>query len=71
MPQSTADIDISDHDFLMYQRTPAPYWRAERTKRRQEEFDKEKLDRKEYAEKHFTGSSGGTIYLSDVFPKDY
>ena len=71
MPESTTDIDISDHEFLMYQRTPPPYWRAERTKRRQEEFDKQKLDRKEYAEKHFTGSSGGTIYLSDVFPHEY
>jgi putative membrane-bound dehydrogenase-like protein len=71
LPTSTADIDISDHGFLMYQRTPPPYWRAERTKRRQDEFNKEKLDRKEYAEKHFTGSSGGTIYLSDVFPKEY
>ena len=71
MPNVSTDIDISDHDFLMYQRTPPPYWRAERTKRRQDEFDKQKLDRKEYAEKHFTGSSGGTIYLSDVFPKEY
>jgi putative membrane-bound dehydrogenase-like protein len=71
MPPGSSDVNISDHDFLMFQRTPAPYWRAERTKRRQEEFDKEKLDRKEYAEKHFTGASGGTIYLSDVFPKEY
>ncbi len=71
LPKSTADIDISDHGFVMYQQTPPPYWRAERTKRRQEQFDKEKLDRKEYAEKHFTGSSGGTMYLSDVFPKEY
>jgi putative membrane-bound dehydrogenase-like protein len=71
MPQVSSDVDISDHDFLMYQVTPAPYWRAERTKRRQEEFDKQKLDRQEYAEKHFTGSSGGTIYLSDVFPREY
>lgn len=71
MPPGSSDVNISDHDFLMYQQTPPPYWRAERTKRRQEEFDKQKLDRKEYAEKHFTGSSGGTIYLSDVFPREY
>jgi putative membrane-bound dehydrogenase-like protein len=71
MPSGSSDINISDHDLLMYQKTPAPYWRAERTKRRQEEFDKQKLDRKEYAEKHFTGASGGTIYLSDVFPNEY
>lgn len=71
LPTNTFDIDIADHGFVMYQRTPPPFWRAERTKRRQEAFDKEKLDRKEYAEKHFTGSSGGTMYLSDVFPKEY
>jgi putative membrane-bound dehydrogenase-like protein len=71
LPHTTTDIDISDHEFVMYQRTPAPYWRAERTKRRQKEFDEQKLDRKEYAEKHFTGSSGGTMYLSDVFPRKY
>lgn len=71
LPHIVTDIDISDHEFLMYQRTPPPYWRAERTKRRQEEFDRQKLDRKEYAEKHFTGSSGGTMYLSDVFPGEY
>jgi putative membrane-bound dehydrogenase-like protein len=71
MPPGSSDVNISDHDFLMYQQTPPPYWRAERTKRRQEEFDKQKLDRKEYADKHFTGASGGTIYLSDVFPEEY
>jgi putative membrane-bound dehydrogenase-like protein len=71
MPRRSSDINISDHDLLMYQRTPPPYWRAERTKRRQQEFDKQKLNRNEYAEKHFTGSSGGTIYLSDVFPEEY
>ena len=70
-PGSNNEINISDHDFLMYQKTPPPYWRAERTKRRQEEFDKQQLDRKEYADKHFTGASGGTIYLSDVFPEEY
>lgn len=71
LPDGSTDINISDHDLLMYQRTPAPYWRAERTKRRQKEFDEQKLDRQEYADKHFTGSSGGTIYLSDLFPKEY
>ena len=70
-PGSKNEVNISDHDFLMYQKTPPPYWRAERTKRRQEEFDKQQLDRKEYADKHFTGASGGTIYLSDVFPEEY
>lgn len=71
MPQGSTDINISDHDYLMFQKTPPPYWRAERTKRRQAEFDKQKLDRKEYAEKHFSGASGGTAYLSDLFPREY
>jgi hypothetical protein len=34
-------------------------------------FDKQKLDRKEYADKHFTGSSGATFYLSDEFPEEF
>ena len=71
LPRFTADINISDHDLEMFQKTPAPYWRQERTKRRQEEFDKQKLDRKEYADKHFTGSSGVTFYLSDEFPEEF
>jgi len=71
LPRFTADINISDHDLEMFQKTPAPYWRQERTKRRQEEFDKQKLDRKEYADKHFTGSSGATFYLSDDFPEEF
>src|SRR5688500_3329095 len=71
LPPGNSDVNISDHDLLMFQKTPPPYWRAERTKRRQAEFDKQKLDRKEYAEKHFTGASGSTFYLSDAFPEDY
>ncbi|MEP7109711.1 MAG: PVC-type heme-binding CxxCH protein [Ferruginibacter sp.] len=71
LPSTNTDINISDHDLLMFQRTPPPYWRQERTIRRQKEFKELKLDNEEYAEKHFTGCSGGTIYLSDVFPKEY
>ena len=71
LPSFNADINISDHDPLMFQKTPPPYWRYERTKRRQKEFDSLKLDNKEYAEKHFTGSSGGTFYLSDAFPEEF
>ena len=68
---SNTDINISDHDLLMFQKTPPPYWRYERTKRRQKEFDSLKLDNKEYADKHFTGASGGTFYLSDAFPEEF
>jgi putative membrane-bound dehydrogenase-like protein len=71
LPPFDVDINISDHDPIMFQKTPPPYWRKERTKRRQEEFDKQKLGRNEYADKHFTGSSGGTFYLSNTFPTEY
>ncbi len=55
----------------MFQLTPAPYWRAERTTRRQKRYDEENLDRVEYAEDHFTGCSGGTFYNGQLFPEEY
>ena len=63
--------NISDHDLLMFQLTPPPYWRAVRTTRRQKSYDEQNLDRTEYAEDHFTGCSGGTIYGADLFPESY
>ena len=64
-------VNISDHDLLMYQETPPPYWRAERTSRRQQQYKEQNLDRQEYAEDHFTGASGGTVYDGDGFPDEY
>ena len=61
--------NISDHDLEMFQITSPPYWRAERTRRRQQQYAEQKLDRVEYAEDHFTGCSGGTIYDGDAFPQ--
>jgi putative membrane-bound dehydrogenase-like protein len=63
--------NISDHDPIMYQLTKTPYWRQVRTDRRNEEFQKNHLDRVEYARDHFTGASGGTIYEGDALPKEY
>ena len=63
--------NISDHDLEMFQLTPPPYWRAERTARRQKTYDEQNLDRTEYAEDHFTGCSGGTVYTGDLFPESY
>lgn len=64
-------LNISDHDPGMFQQTPPPYWRAERTARRQREYAERNLDRVEYAEDHFTGCSGGTFYDGDAFPETY
>ncbi len=66
-----AIVNVSDHDPLMYQLTPAPYWRAERTKRRNKQFQENHLDRVEYEKDHFTAASGGTFYGGDALPKEY
>jgi len=63
--------NISDHDLEMFQLTPPPYWRAERTARRQKAYDEQNLDRVEHAEDHFTGCSGGTVYTGSLFPSVY
>ena len=63
--------NISNHDLEMFQLTPPPYWRAERTARRQKRYDQENLGRIEYAEDHFTGCSGGTFYNATLFPEPY
>ena len=55
----------------MFQLTPAPYWRAERTTRRQKSYEEQNLDRVEWADDHFTGCAGGTIYTGHLFPEDY
>jgi putative membrane-bound dehydrogenase-like protein len=71
LPSKNSVVNVSDHDLEMYQQTPPPYWRAERTRRRQKQYAEEKLDRVEYAEDHFTGCSGGTVYDGDAFPPEY
>lgn len=71
LPSYDVALNISDHDPDMFQETPAPYWRQERTKRRNEQFAEAKLDRHEYAEDHFTGASGGTFYGGNLLPADY
>ncbi|MEK6479001.1 PVC-type heme-binding CxxCH protein [Catalinimonas sp. 4WD22] len=71
MPTASAILNISDHDLRMFQETPPPYWRAERTRRRQQQYDEQGLDRVEYAEDYFTGSSGGTVYAGDAFPEEF
>ena len=71
LPSKKGVEDISDHGLRMYQITPAPYWRAERSKRRQEQYDEQGLDRVEHPEGYFTGASGGTIYAGDKYPEEF
>lgn len=71
MPSFRTSANVSDHELEMFQLTPPPYWRAERTRRRNEDFQARNLDRVEYAEDHFTGASGGTIYVGNGFGAPY
>lgn len=71
LSSKNASVNISDHDFEMFQLTPPPYWRAERTRRRNIQYQEQNLDRVEHADKYFTGASGGTVYNGDAFPEKY
>lgn len=71
LPATRGVKNIGDPEGIMFQRTPAPYWRAERTRRRQEQYAEQKLDRKEYADGHFTGATGGTHYGGHAFPDGF
>ena len=71
LPHHKLLANISDHDPLMYNASSPPYWRVERTKRRNQAFQENNLDQVEYAEGHFTGASGTTIYLGHSFPEKY
>ncbi len=71
MPSFRTSENISDHELEMFQLTPPPYWRAERTDRRNADFQERNLDRIEWAEDHFTGASGGTIYDGNGFGAAY
>ena len=71
LPSTQVAYNISDHEAEMFQMTPPPYWRAERTRRRQLKYDEQGLGRKEYAEDFFTGCSGGTFYAGHSLPQAY
>ena len=73
LPESmkSSIVDINDHGLLMYQLTPAPYWRAERTRRRNKVFQENHLKQVEYEKDHFTAADGGTFYGGDALPKEY
>ncbi|GHB74782.1 hypothetical protein GCM10007390_30540 [Persicitalea jodogahamensis] len=71
LPSYNSEVNISDHGLEMFQKSETPYWRQERTDRRQAQYDSLGLDRKEYARAHFSGASGGTFYGGDGFPKEF
>lgn len=71
MPTYSCDLDIRNYDDSMYQVSETPYWRQERTNRRQRQYDSLKNGRTEYARGRFTGASGVTFYGGDAFPKEY
>lgn len=71
LPTTKFNVPISDHQEIMFQKSPVPYWRAERTKQRNE-FNKEnETGRVEYAEGRFTGAAGGNIYVGNKIPGYY
>ncbi|WP_343305806.1 PVC-type heme-binding CxxCH protein [Chitinophaga niabensis] len=71
LPSTRSIKNISDHEPIMFQESATPWWRAERTKRRNQEFQEKKLKRVEYERDHFTGASGGTFYNGDALPKQF
>lgn len=71
LPSFRSDVNISDHELEMFQKSATPYWRQQRSDRRQAKYDLLKTGFKEYARDHFTGASGGTFYGGDGFPKPF
>lgn len=71
LPSFRSDVNISDHELEMFQKSVTPYWRQQRSDRRQAKYDSLKTGFTEYARDHFTGASGGTFYGGDGFPKPF
>ncbi|MEX2640403.1 MAG: PVC-type heme-binding CxxCH protein [Balneolales bacterium] len=71
LSSTNAVQDVNDHGLRIFQMTDAPYWRAERSARRQQQYDEQGIDRTEHPDNHFSGASGGTIYTGHTFPEVY
>jgi putative membrane-bound dehydrogenase-like protein len=71
LPTSKFNVNITDHEEIMFQETAPPYWRAERSARRNKMYKESNLTRIEYAEDRFSGASGSTIYNGDALPKEF
>lgn len=68
LPSFRSDVNISDHELEMFQKSATPYWRQQRSDRRQAKYDSLKTGFTEWPRDHFTGASGGTFYGGDGFP---
>src|SRR5690625_3351812 len=51
--------NVNDHGLTMFQLTPAPYWRAERSARRQQPYDSARRERLEGGRGEVIGSTRG------------
>jgi putative membrane-bound dehydrogenase-like protein len=71
LPISKFSTSITDHEEHTFQETHPPYWRAERSARRNKSFKEANLNRIEYAEDRFSGSTGSAIYHGDAMPKEF
>jgi putative membrane-bound dehydrogenase-like protein len=71
LPMSKFTTSITDHEEHTFQETQAPYWRAERSARRNKSYKEANLNRIEYAEDRFSGSTGSTIYHGDAMPNEF
>lgn len=71
LPTSKFNVTVTDHEEIMFQETPPPYWRAERSARRNKAYKESNLNRIEYAEDRFSGASGSTVYNGDAMPKEF
>lgn len=71
LPILKFSTSITDHEEHTFQDTQPPYWRAERSARRNKSFKEANLNRIEYAEDRFSGSTGSTIYHGDAMPKEF
>lgn len=71
LPSYRSEVNISDHELAMFQKSATPYWRQMRSDRRQAKYDSLGMDRTEYPRSHFSGASGGTFYGGDGFPKEF
>jgi putative membrane-bound dehydrogenase-like protein len=63
--------NISDHEAEMFQLTPAPWWRLERTRQRNNRFRENGLPETERSEGRFTGGSGGTFFEGELMPASF